>query len=99
MFKTKVYSKDLKACIQTIQQSGVGDHHQNSAADQNIRTVSESARSTLIHAALHWPEHTDTNLCPFAIDYEIYVFNKFPNSSLHLSQLEIFSGSKVDKPW
>ena len=99
IFKSATYKADLTRQNQTIQFSGVGAHHQNGVAERCIRTVSEAARSMLIHAALHWPEHVDTSLWPFAMEYATYIYNRLPKKTVGYSPIEIFSGSKQDDTW
>ena len=53
IFKSAEYRADLARQHQTILYSGVGAHHQNGVAEQSIRAMSKSARSMLIHAAIH----------------------------------------------
>ena len=99
VFKSKMYQDDLQRKKQSIRFSGVGAHHQNGVAERSIRTVSESARSMLIHAAIHWPEETSIHLWPFAMDYAIYVYNRLPKAPQGQSPLEIFTGAKQDNTW
>ena len=53
IFKSKEYKADLAQQKQIILFSSIGAHHQNRVAERSICTVLESARSMLIHAALH----------------------------------------------
>ena len=53
----------------------------------------------LIHAALHWPENTDTSLWPFAMEYAAYLYNRLPKAVGNHSPIDIFSGSKLDDAW
>ena len=99
IFKSAEYRSDLKRKKQTIRFSGVGAHHQNGVAERSIRTVSEAARSMLIHSAIHWPQETSTNLWLFAMDYAAYTYNRLPKPSGGLLPLEIFSGAKIDSIW
>ena len=43
-----------------------------------------------------WPEHFDTRLWPFALNYATHLWNHLPNRDGGLSPMEIFSGSKSD---
>ena len=58
VFKAAEFMRDLELKGQTIEFAGVGAHHQNGIAERAIRTISESARTMLIHAAIHWNEET-----------------------------------------
>ena len=53
----------------------------------------------IIHAALHWPENTDTSLWRFAMEYAAYLYNRLPKAVGNYSPIEIFSGSKLDDAW
>ena len=64
VYKAAKFVKDLNNRGQTIKYSGVGAHHQNGVAERAIRTISESARVMLLHAAIHWPEETMLDLWP-----------------------------------
>lgn len=97
VYKTKEFVKDLEDRRQTIRYSGVGAHHQNGVAERAIRTISESARAMILHAAIHWPEETTLDLWPLAMDYAIYLWNRMPRKESGLAPLEIFCGCKLDK--
>lgn len=99
IFKSAEYKADLAKQKQAILYSGVGAHHQNGVAERSIRTVSESARSMLIHAALHWPEQVETKLWPFAMEYATFLYNHLPKDNNHHAPIEIFSSSQLDKSW
>ena len=99
VFRSREYVADLRRQKQSIRYSGVGAHHQNGVAERSIRTVSESARTMLIHAAMHWPKETNVNLWPFAVKYAAYIYNRLPKANGEASPLEIFSGSHQDSKW
>lgn len=47
------------SCIQQKQQTkfcGVNAHHQTGIAERHIRSITEKARTMLIHAMIHWPD-------------------------------------------
>ena len=41
---------------QSLHFSGVGAHHQIGVAERAIQTITNMARTNLLHATLHWPE-------------------------------------------
>jgi hypothetical protein len=90
-----LFLKDLSDRKQTIKFSGVGAHHQNGIAERAIRTVSESARAMILHAAIHWPEAVTIDLWPFAVDYAVYLWNRMPRKDNGIAPLEIFCGGKI----
>ena len=75
--------------------SGVDAHHQN-YSERQIQTILNMSRAMLIHFALHWPQVTDTNLWPFAVDHATYIWNNIPGreASLRMSPKELFTGLK-----
>ena len=96
VFKTKEFINDLEQRRQTIRYSGVGAHHQNGIAERAIRTISESARAMLLHAAIHWPQQVNLDLWPFAMDYAVYLWNRMPRKDTGIAPIEIFCGTKLD---
>jgi hypothetical protein len=68
-------------------------HHQNGIAERYIRTITERARTRLIHAMVSWPDIVHENLWPFALRLAVAIYNATPGPS-SLSPDEIFSGTK-----
>jgi hypothetical protein len=97
VFKSDEFTKDLNHQNQTICFSAVGAHHQNGIAERAIRTISESARAMILHAAIHWPEETMMDLWPIAMDYAVYLWNRVPCKDSRIVPLEILCGCKRDK--
>ena len=52
VFVAAEYKEDYDRQEQTYSFSGVGAHHQNGVAKQNIQTVAQWARASMLHAAL-----------------------------------------------
>ena len=48
----------------------------------------------MIHCALRWPECSEKELWPLAIDYGVYLYNHMPSKESGKSPVEIWSGSK-----
>jgi hypothetical protein len=90
-------SKDFRQnCIkqqQRIQFCGVNAHHQNGIAEQHIRTVTERARTMLIHAMIRWPAIITKTLWPYALQLAIDLHNNTPGTSGQ-TPAEIFTGIK-----
>ena len=53
VYRSQEFQNEPKNCGQSIEFCGVGAHHQNGVAERAIRTVSESARTMMLHAAIH----------------------------------------------
>lgn len=77
-FVEHVFQKDLKANKQTLTVCGVGAHHQSGIAERRIQTLSEQARSNLLHAYVRWPEAIWPRLWPFALLHTNYLLNHLP---------------------
>jgi len=93
-FASQEITEHLLACGQEIDYSGFGAHHQNGIAERDIRTITEWSRSMMLHAILHWPETTNLELWPFAMNHAAYLWNKMPQKDTLLSPMEIFAGAK-----
>jgi hypothetical protein len=91
IFVSKAFEDHVEATEQTSDFSGTGAHHQNGVAERGIRTVTEWARTMLLHAVLHWPQEVDLDLWPFAMDHAIYLWNHLPNPDLGVSPVELFT--------
>ena len=96
VFKSEEFLKELEVRAQSIKFSGVGAHHQNGVAERAIRTVVESARTMMLHVAIHWPEQSDLCLWPFALSYAVFLYNHMPARDSGWAPIEIFCGAKLD---
>ena len=97
VFKSKLFRKACDEKRQTYDFSGVRSHHQNATAERAIQTISYWARTMMVHAALHWPEHgTDTSLWPFAIEYAAWLYARMPNYVTGITPLECLSKQRSD---
>jgi hypothetical protein len=76
--------------------SGVGAHHQNGVAELAISTVTQWARSMLLHQALHWPDESRLDLWPFALEHAVYLWNHLPRKDSLIAPVELFTGSTFD---
>jgi hypothetical protein len=75
----------------------VNAHHKNGIAEQGIHSVSEIARSLLLHAGAHWPEGVDGSLWPsMAVDYACHLHNSLPNSS-GTCPADLFTGAVMPR--
>ena len=66
-FAEKGFKDEVEKCNQTISYCGVGAHHQNGLIETTIKSVTNGARTILLHAQRHWPEAIMTMLWPFAV--------------------------------
>lgn len=96
IFKSGDLRQDIELNGQMLTFSGVGAHHQNGVAERAIQTIMERARAMMLHAAIHWPKASRTELWPMAVAYSTFLWNHTPRSDSGLAPVEILSGSKMD---
>jgi transposase InsO family protein len=94
VFASAAFKADCASKSQKLSFSGVGVHHQNGVAERNIKTISQWARASMLHAAFHWHEHANIKLWPQAVDYAVWVFNRLPSVETGLSPNELWSSSR-----
>ena len=90
-FRNVDFTAALKAYHQHLKNAAVGAHHSNGIAERAISTVMSLARAMMHHAALHWPDVSDTALWPLAVLHAVHLINNIPREDNGLSPLEIFS--------
>ena len=82
------FMEDLLKKQQTIRFSGAGSSHKNGTEERSIKTVVTMTSTTLTHAAIRCPEETlSTNICPMAMDYAVWVYNRTPDIKSGLSAI------------
>lgn len=96
IYRSQEFRSDLESLHQSIDFSAVGAHHQNGIAERAIRTISDCARSMLLHALIHWPHETSLDLWPFAVDYAVYLWNHMPRRDCNKAPIELFYDSSCD---
>ena len=95
-FRASDFVRHINEQNQKINYCGVNAHHQNAIAERNIRTVSETARAMLLHAAFHWKDAIDSSLWPMAVSYACYLHNHLPNSQ-GIAPADLFTGQQVPR--
>jgi hypothetical protein len=93
-FGANEFKADIANQDQELTFSGVGAHHQNGVAERSIRTVTQWARTMLLHSILHWSEVADLKLWPFALDQTIFIWNNMPHRDTRLAPIEVFTSTK-----
>jgi hypothetical protein len=96
VFKANAFVTHIRDHNQKLSYCGVNAHHQNAIAERSIRTVSECARSMLLHASLHWKDQIQSNMWPLAISYAVHLYNHFP-SDKGLCPADLFTGVTVPR--
>ena len=90
-FTSKAYQDHLSRFHQTIQFAGTGGHHSNGISEKAIQDIMSCARTMLLHAAIHWPEVSDAQLWPLAVDHAVRLHNHMPRTDSGLSPADIFT--------
>ena len=97
VFSSKEFKEHCKSLKQKLTFSGVGAKFQNGVAERSILTVCNMARSNIIHATLHYPQHKFIGLWAFAMSYAIWCYNKVPPGGYGMSPEEIWSSTKTPR--
>lgn len=94
VFRSKEIRLDLLKNGQDITFAAVGAKHQNGVAERFIRTITERARSALLHAATRWPkDKIPIELWTFAVKHAVHTWNRTPREDLKFqSPEEVFTG-------
>lgn len=64
---------------EVIRYAGVGAHHHNGIAKQNIQSIMDIARTMMLHLAIHWPDVANSTLWPLAVKHAVFLVNRMPN--------------------
>ena len=94
VFSSKEFTKHCSDLKQKLTFSGVGAKFQNGVAERSIQTVCNMARSNIIHATLHYPQHKFIGLWALAMNYAIWCYNKVPPGGHGPSSKELWSSIK-----
>jgi len=93
-FGNNAYRSDCTRQQQSLSFSGVGAHHQNAVAERAIRTITNWSRTMILHSLLYWPEASNLDLWPYAMDHAVYVWNNLPQRGTHLAPTELHTRSR-----
>ncbi len=91
IFTSKDFRSSCTQQKQHIKFCGVNAHHQNGITERHIRSITEHARTMLIHAIISWPDIITEQLWPYAFRFAVDLHNATPTSS-GLTPEEIFTG-------
>ena len=94
IFASRAFRAEVQRCGQTLSFCGVGAHHQNGVAERRIQDLSDSARSSMCHAARHNPAVT-AHLWPYALRHASYARRILPRLDKSRSPDELFNKSEV----
>ena len=79
IFKSIDFVRHIRQHHQRIKYCGLNAHNKNGIIEQNISTISNMARSILLHSSYKWKNGIDSSLWPMAVNYACYIFNHIPN--------------------
>ena len=96
VYQSKGFVDMLVRNKQGIRFSGVGAKWQNGFAEGAINHIVSTARTMMIHAALHWPGEGDSSLWPMAVSHACHLHNHTPNRESGIAPIELFSKGKSD---
>jgi hypothetical protein len=80
---------------QKVSLCGVSAHFQNGISERRIKDLTESSRTSLLHAIHRWPSAVTINLWPYALRYINEVYNATPGLKTGKSPLEAFSKTAI----
>ena len=95
VYKSNEFRNELRLRGQEIEFCGLGAHHQNGIAKRAIRTVSESARTMMLHASIHWPGTVTLDLWSMDVEYATYLYNVMPNMQTNTAPIGLLTGSRM----
>ena len=90
-FRNADFAAALQAYHQHLKTAAMGAHHSNGIAERAISTIMALSRAMMHHAALHWPDVSDTSLWPLAVLHAVHLVNNIPREDTGQSPIEIFT--------
>jgi hypothetical protein len=85
VFTSEGMAEKLKRFAQIITFAGAGAHHYNGMAERAIGTITNMARTMMLHAAIHWPEATNATQWLMAVMHAMYLYNHMPHLETGIS--------------
>ena len=96
-FSAQAFVQDILDRGQTPRYSGVGAHHHNGIAERSILTMSNMARTMMLHAGVRWPDLVEASLWPLAMEYAAYIYNHTPSMESGQAPIDIFTRTVVPR--
>jgi hypothetical protein len=90
-FKANAFVKNINETHQLIRFCGTNAHHQNGVSERAIQSISNMAKSMVLHAIIHWKDGIDASLWPQAVTYAARIYNNTPKDGV--CPADIFTGS------
>jgi hypothetical protein len=92
-FKANSFVKHRNDTRRLLKLCGTNSHHKMGVAERSIQSISNTARSMILHDSVNWKDGIDTSLWPQAVTYAntpkdgVYPADKFTGSSVPRHQL------------
>ena len=83
MFDTFLFKSSITKAHQLITFYGVNTHHQNGKAERRIKDITESGRTSSLHAFHRLPKEIDASLGPMALKHYIDLRNNLSSNYKH----------------
>ena len=96
IYVSKAFTEQIANHNQKLRLSGVGAKWQNGRAEGAIGMLSNMTRTSMIHAALHWPEQHDPANWSLCLRHNTWLYNHTPNRESGIAPIELLTGTKND---
>ena len=96
-FTSKGFTARLREFAQVTSFAGAGAHHHNGTAERAIGTITNMARTMMLHAAIHWPDVADATLWPMAVAHAVYLYNHMPSLDTGISPVDMFTKTRWEQ--
>jgi hypothetical protein len=94
-FKSHKFVANIHETQQMMHLCGTNAHHQNGVAERAMQTISNMARTMILHASMHWKDGIDASLWSMAVNTAIHIYNNTPHKGF--TPEDIFTGSTVPR--
>jgi hypothetical protein len=95
-FKANKFVKVINDTQQRLRFCGNNAHHQNGVGERSIQTVSNLARTKILHASMHWKDGVDASFWPMVVQYATHIYNNTPGDN-GVCPTDIFTGGTVPR--
>jgi hypothetical protein len=97
VYAAKAFQDSCQRNQQSLTFCAVGAHWQNGLAERFIGSITQQARTILLHAMSKWPVCATEDLWPFAVRHAVMVHNSSPKHGNQKSPYELFTNESP--PW
>jgi hypothetical protein len=94
-FKANKFVAHIHETQKMMHFCGTNAHNQNGVAEREIQTISNLARSMILHASMHWKDGIDASILPLTVNNAIHIYNNTPDKRVTPS--DIFTGRTVPR--